>query len=481
MRLEEAVKYSLIKAEELNIPQLEVYAVKSYVNSIDVEKTNVTTVTRSIAGISIRAATKDNVGFSFTMTLTKEAIEETIKAALSNAKAKGKDEYFKSLPEPMESEPFERKIDENILSLNTATMIEYYDEAKSVIDSRNIKTLGGKIVSIYGEARVANTLGIDFSDRIAGLAAWIYAGSLKELPPAIGFWVQVTDKLEEFNPYSLGKRVAEETKRAMKAKTMSFSGKTTVIFEPPAVSSLMWIFEREVAADNVDRGATPFHRSQIEKQVASKMLTIIDDGRSSYNPLATIRDDEGVPTKRNKIIDNGILKLFLTDYYYARKWGVEPTGNGVRKGGMAFNTLVAEPQPSAHFLEITSDNEAPLSFLIESVNEGFLIRDIMGVHMSDFSSGKFSVPAFGWYIKNGEVKYPVRNIMISGTIPELLKKVYLVSKEKEVMWGQVPGRYSYIACSDILVSATEPSTREKFALSLINLLLKLGIYKSPIA
>ncbi|MHA1356208.1 MAG: metallopeptidase TldD-related protein [Candidatus Heimdallarchaeota archaeon] len=52
-----------------------------------------------------------------------------------------------------------------------------------------------------------------------------------------------------------------------------------------------------------------------------------------------------------------------------------------------------------------------------------MIRSLMGLHMSDRSSGRFAVTGFGWYIKNGEVKYPVQGINISGMLPDLIKNI----------------------------------------------------------
>ncbi len=52
--------------------------------------------------------------------------------------------------------------------------------------------------------------------------------------------------------------------------------------------------------------------------------------------------------------------------------------------------------------------------------------------MSDRSSGRFAVTGFGWYIKNGEVKYPVQGINISGMLPELIKNIDMISSERQL-------------------------------------------------
>ena len=481
MELRKAVKYILAKGEEFGAEQVEVYGVKFRATMLTVEKGDTRVFLQTGSGISVRAVTGKNYGFSYTLNLSESALESTLKSALAAARAKGEDRYFKSLPEPMETEPLEKKIDHRILEFTPKDMLEFYDRIRRVIKEKDIEVFFGAVVSAYAERIVANSLGVDFEDKTAGFAALLYAGYIKEIPPALGFSVKISDNVDEVIPEEIANEILKEVERAKGAKSIKFDRKTTVVFEPMALSMLLGIFAKEVAADSVDRKATPFTKEKLGEKVASEVLCIRDNARSSKNPFRSERDDEGVPTSLVPIIEKGVLKTFLTDYYYASKWGVKPTGNAVR-GGMNISEAVSrEPTPSVHFLEIYGREEEPLSEIIKDVKEGFLVRDVMGVHMSDFSSGKFSVPAFGWYIENGEVKYPVRNIMLSGTIPEVLSNIYAISKEKKVVIGDIVGKYPYLTVKNVSVSATPPAFKEKLMLTLINMLIKLNIIKSPLA
>ncbi|HDI75326.1 MAG TPA: TldD/PmbA family protein [Thermoprotei archaeon] len=480
MEFEKAVKYVLEKGEKLGAEQIEVCALRGKVTFLFVEKNRVNTAAEVISGISVRAVANKNWGFSYTLDFSEDALDQTIKSAISAAKAKGEDKYFESLPEPMKAEPLEKKIDERIIDYTPAQMIEFYDRVKRVLDEKKITVFFGMTASMYFNSIIANSLGLEHYDDVAGFGSMFYAGYVREIPPALGFAYKFVANLDEIIPEELGREVVKEVERAKGSKSIKYEGKTTIILEPTAVSNLMWIFVKEILADSVDRGATPFTRDRIGEKVASNILSIYDNVRSPKNPFASERDWEGVPTRRTAVIEKGELKSFLVDYYYARKWRIEPTGNAVKGGQGPLDYISRPPSPGSFFLEVRGEREEPLDSIIADVKEGFLVREVMGVHMSDFSSGKFSVPAFGWYIKGGEVKYPVRNLMFSGTMPQLLKNTYAVSKEKKVEAGII-GEFPYIAVRDILVSASPPALKEKLGLSILNLLIKLGVVKSPLA
>ena len=482
MELEKAVRYALEKGIELGARQLEVYGVEGRTQVLRVERAVVKPQVSVLSGLAVRAVVDGNYGFSFTYSLDEESIDRTLKSAIAIARSKGRDEYFKSLPEPRPAEPLGERYDKSVAELSPCDLIEFYDEVRSAISEQDYVVLWGAVFSSSGRVVVTNSLGLYHEERKTGFGGALRLAYLKELPPATGMSIEVSWRREDVDADRLAREALEEARKARGAKTTRFCGETTVVWSPRALSQLLWVLEREVAADSVDRGATPFTRDKVGEQVASETISVYANVRSDAYPFALERDDEGVPTRKVPIIEKGILREHVTDYYHAAKWGVEPTGNALRRSGRnALGSIESEPSPYACFLEVEGKEEEALDSILEDVREGFLVKDVMGVHMSDFSSGKFSVPAFGWYIKNGEVAYPVRNLTLSGTIPSLLSRARAVSKERKVEWELIPGNYPYVACDDITVSASPPLLKERLALGIANVLLKLGIRKSPLA
>ncbi|HDH45369.1 MAG TPA: TldD/PmbA family protein, partial [Thermococcus sp.] len=144
----------------------------------------------------------------------------------------------------------------------------------------------------------------------------------------------------------------------------------------------------------------------------------------SINPV--IADDEGVPTRKNVLVEKGVFNGFIWDNYWAKLQGVESTGNAKRSlatGGISigFHNVIIEK------------GKKSLEDLVGEIDHGYLVDGFQGAHSSNPDNGNFAVvanPAF--LIKDGEVKGSTV-FMMSGNIYELLPSLYEVSKEQRVL------------------------------------------------
>ncbi len=480
LSLYDAVDYALTYAEKIGAYQAEAFGARGKAVILNIEKGIPSITTSYISGIAVRVATKTNYGFSYTTSLSKEAIEFAVKTALEGAKAKGDDKYFKSLPEPLPATPITPFYDTRIAEITADEIMNLYEIVRNnVIASREkIMLIGGGMGAVSGETILKNSLGIEFNTKRTLFYCYLYCLSTDEIPPAVGFAVDVQDSLGKVKLDRLSDKVIEDTVKSKRAKEMDFVGKADIVIMPHALSSFLWVFSEEIAAHNVDRNNTPFKRDMIGNKIADENLSIIDNPRSPDCPWRTDRDDEGVPTKSIEIIRDGILKSFLTDWYYAKKWNVEPTGSCRRISAWSYgwNPFV-RPTIAPSWIEIKHKNEIKYDEIISEIREGFVIKSVMGIHQSDFASGRFAVPASGWYIKNGEIKMALRSVMLAGTIPELLKNVKATSKEKErTNYGDLPS----VHVQNVYVTARRSPFMYRFILRIINGLIRLGIIKSPI-
>ena len=181
-----------------------------------------------------------------------------------------------------------------------------------------------------------------------------------------------------------------------------------VILGPEAISSLLSnTFIPHLFAESVDKNKS-FLKGKIGKKITN--LTIIDDGTLEYGVASTNFDGDGNSTKRNIVIDNGILIKYLYDDFYAKKYGVESTGNSERD----YKSL-----PSIGTTNFIIGGET-----LEGIEEGFIINELRGAHTANSISGDFSVEiSSGFYINDGERKHPIKHGMIVGNIFEFLNKV----------------------------------------------------------
>jgi PmbA protein len=159
---------------------------------------------------------------------------------------------------------------------------------------------------------------------------------------------------------------------------------------------------------------------RLDQPVAAPGVTIIDDGRMPRGVGSQPCDGEGVPTRRNVLVDRGRLAMFTYDSYTARRAGARSTGNAVRSHSSV-------PGIGYHDLHIAAGDESPDAILAR-VDRGFYMDD-QGSFGFNEVTGDYSFQAQGFWIENGEKAYPVDGVTVASTSLEMLKDVAAVGSD----------------------------------------------------
>ncbi|GAJ03710.1 unnamed protein product [marine sediment metagenome] len=138
----------------------------------------------------------------------------------------------------------------------------------------------------------------------------------------------------------------------------------------------------QLSAENVQRKQSPYHGKKGE-EIASKIITIIDDGTMPLGVNSRKMDGEGVPSQSTSLLEKGVLKNFLYDSYTAGKDSVESTGNAIR----GFDNL---PTPGATNFIINGISRASKDEMFSEISEGLFINDVIGAHTASRASNPFS-------------------------------------------------------------------------------------------
>jgi TldD protein len=163
----------------------------------------------------------------------------------------------------------------------------------------------------------------------------------------------------------------------------------------------------------------------IGQKVASDLCTVIDDGTIKDRRGSLSIDDEGTPTAKNTLIENGVLKGYMQDLMNARLMNVKPTGNGRRE---SYAHLPMPRMTNTYMLGGTSDaNE-----IIDSVKDGIYAVNFSGGQV-DITSGQFVFTASEAYkIESGKVKHAIKGMTLIGNGPDVLKKVSMVANDMKL-------------------------------------------------
>ena len=165
-----------------------------------------------------------------------------------------------------------------------------------------------------------------------------------------------------------------------------------------------------------NRKGTSAFSGRIGERVAAPGVTVVDDGAIEQRRGSLTIDDEGTPTGRTVLIEDGILKGYLQDRLNARLMGMEPTGNGRRE------SFAHAPMPRMTNTFMLSGKDQP-GELIERVNDGIYAKSFGGGQV-DITSGKFVFTCTEAYrIRGGKIAEPVKGATLIGDGPTVLTRV----------------------------------------------------------
>jgi TldD protein len=171
-----------------------------------------------------------------------------------------------------------------------------------------------------------------------------------------------------------------------------------------------------------NRKGTSAFAGRVGERVASPLCTVVDDGTIADRRGSLNIDDEGTPTQKTVLIENGVLQGYLQDTLNARLMGVAPTGNGRRE------SYAHLPMPRMTNTYMLAGKHDP-GEIIASVDKGLYAVNFGGGSV-DITSGKFVFSANEAYlIENGKVTRPVRGATLIGNGPDVLTRVTMVGND----------------------------------------------------
>lgn len=175
------------------------------------------------------------------------------------------------------------------------------------------------------------------------------------------------------------------------------------------------------------KGSSAFS-GRLGEKVAADGITVVDDGSIQNRRGSLNMDDEGNPTQRTVLIENGILKGYLQDTLNARLMNMAVTGNARRE---SFAHL---PMPRMTNTFMLAGDKNPEE-IIASVKNGLYAANFGGGQV-DITNGKFVFSASEAYmIENGKLAYPVKGATLVGNGPDILKRVSMVGNDMQLDSG----------------------------------------------
>ncbi len=176
-------------------------------------------------------------------------------------------------------------------------------------------------------------------------------------------------------------------------------------------------------ATSVAKGASEFS-DKLGQQIASPVVTAIDDGTIPHAWGSQNIDDEGMPTQKNILIENGILKSYLIDRLNAKRMKMAPTGSARRE------SYKFEPTSRMTNTYIAAGNDSPEA-MFASIDRGFYAKKLGGGSVNPIT-GEFNFAVLeGYLVEKGQIVKPLRGASLIGKGSEILQKIDMVSSNLE--------------------------------------------------
>jgi PmbA protein len=476
-KIEKALQFGLDYAKKAGATHSEAYGINQRSYNFELEKNKPKHNLGILHGLAFRVIANNALGFAYTSSFKEEDIKHTVNLSIQNAKTKKPDSDLQPFPDSKKT-TVEMPMDKKLYTMDVDNAAKSFEELEPKDLPKDIYFL--QSFGFFGmeDAFLKNSQGINLHSQDAGYGLGIAFLSTKGFP-SYEFHIEGERKWGEIDPKIILQKGLEKTLKSSNPQTMSLAGEYPVIITPDGLygvfMGLFMVLNNLMKGDKASRGDTVY-ADKIGEQIAPDNFTLIDDPHRSDMIVSALYDAEGVPTERTKLIDKGVLQTYYLDTYYAGKLNMESNGKATRGMGFFGGSPIKAPPGVGNFATIIETGDATVDEMVKETREGFMLKNFMGIHMSDFSSGRFSVTGSGWYIKNGEIKQSVQDISVSGSIPELLLDIDMISKEtKKGFNNEVP----YLRISKLDITAKKLDFKVRFGMKILKTLIRLGIVENP--
>ena len=454
LQIEELMDKAVQHALRIGVDFAEVKGEDTITRNIEAIKNEIRTVSEiHNIGMGVRVFYGKGNGFSFSNVLDEENVFRAVDTAMKIAKASTKKTLIKF--KLAEAKTVKEKKSVNVNKHpKDVSLDEKKDlclrQCKTAMEmSKYITSTTSAFGEYHGTIYYTNTEGtkVSYEPVLAGLRIACVAKKGKTIVDARDYHSESNGltifEEKEHTPERMAENAAQWALEKLKAKPAP-AGKFDALVDPKLAGTLAHeSFGHLSEADFVIIGSSPL-TGKIGQRLGTEIVTIIDEGLPEKGGYRIYFDDEGVPCSRVKILEKGIMNYYLHSRITARALNMETTGNA-RSQDYSFEPIVR--MRNTYF---DAGDWKPEEALGE-LKQGIYAIDTAGGQVED--TGTFLFKAVrGYWVENGEPKYPLRDVALTGNILELLKNIDAVCNDLKISTTPFGGCGKKKFCLEVLVN-----------------------------
>jgi PmbA protein len=415
--------------------QVEAYVVRSSETEVEVFGGDVESLTTAQSeGVGVRVIVGQRQGLAWAGSLDPDVVAETLRDARDNAEFGEPDEWY-GVASPADVDgtapPALDLWRDELLSVPTDEKVRIALElvrATKAADARVRNVESASYGDALGEAALVNSLGVEAASRRTTCMASSVAIADDGSGVQTGYGFDAGRALADLDLESIPRDAAERACRLLGAKPTK-GRRIPVIFDPLVTRSMLGVLSSAFNGESMLKGRSLF-MNRAGEQVAAPQVQLVDDPTDPRMMGASQYDGDGVPTRRNPLIIDGVLQGFLHNVYTGRRAGTGTTGSATR--GFA-----STPGVGIRAMRLEPGTKSPEEIL-RQVGEAFYVQGVSGLHSgTNPISGDFSVGADGLMIRDGAFAEPVREVTIASTLQRMLLDITEIGNDLTFLPGAI--------------------------------------------
>ena len=368
-------------------------------------------------GAGIRVVTGETTGFAHTADLTEAGLSAAAEAAAAVARSGGGPQRTIEVTPRASSGPRADVLPETVAKASKVALLQRADAA-----ARSEGAAVSQVAALYQDARrailVANSDGLMAEDDQVRTSFVVQSVAAGDTGLQTGTEVAVRtmgfEFFDRFDVEEMARNAAQQALVKLQARPAP-SGPMTVVVGPGQGAFLFHeACGHGLEYDHIAKGASVYV-GKVGEQVASPLVTLVDDGTPASENGTSAIDDEGRPVQRNVLIEKGVLTDYMYDFLRARKEGLPSSANGRRQ---SYKHL---PMPRLTNTYIDNGGEDPEE-IIRQTPHGVYIKRLGGGQVMPNGDFVFGMTE-AYMIEDGELTAPLRPANLIGNGPEVLQAI----------------------------------------------------------
>jgi PmbA protein len=417
----DCIKNELTK---VGVSDYELFYLESDDLTIELKEKKVDSLTQAIdKSLSLRVLKDGRIGFSYCTKIERDGIKRMVENAFHTSKSTKADECNQLSQKDYDSLPEIKDFDNRLKDITFEEKLEALEKLEDAAygyDERVKSARKLEFKQSLKDIRVLNSYGIDCLHKktVFSFSAIVAASEGDE--SEISWESDFSNYYDKLDPAKVGEVAAKKACAALNGRVIK-SEKLPIILDRMVSSELLSVLAPSFYADYVLKNKSSL-KDKIGAKILSENLTILDDPLYDGGIATFPFDAEGSLSKTTSVVKNGVLLNYLSDTFTSKKMGIDNSANSVK------GSLFSPPNVGNTNFYVVPGKRGK-DELVRDMGRGLIITEAMGLHTANPISGDFSIGISGFFVDGGEIAYPVRGLVFSGNLFELLNDVTEVAND----------------------------------------------------